>query len=156
MGVCTGTDHALRHVVEGDLEELLELYTNLHPGEPSPIINAQLKDLWGEMSADQNMHILVEKAEDKLVATCVLVIIQNLTHGARPYGLIENVVTRAEMRRKGYGRRVLEGALAIAWRNDCYKVMLMTGNASALQFYEHYGFMQGVKTGLVAYPGGIN
>ena len=148
-----GTDHALRHVVNDDLEELLELYTHLHPGEPSPIINAQLKDLWGEMLADQNMHILVEKAEDKLVATCVLVIIQNLTHGARPYGLIENVVTRAEMRRRGYGRGVVEEALAIAWQNNCYKVMLMTGsNRGTLQFYGRCGFVQGVKTGLVAYP----
>ena len=152
MGVCTGTDHALRHVVNDDLEGLLELYTHLHPGDPSPTLDARLRAQWGKMLADANMHILVAVAEAGLVASCVLMMVPNLTRGARPFGLIENVVTHAQHRRKGYGRRVLEGALAIAWRNNCYKVMLMTGNASALQFYRQCGFVQGVKTGLVAYP----
>ncbi len=154
--MCTDTDHTLRHVENGDLEELLELYRHLHPRDPLPIVNARLRAQWRQMLADDNMHILVAVADAGLVASCTLVLVRNLTHGARPYGLIENVVTRAEMRRRGYGRQVVEGALAIAWQNDCYKVMLMTGNASALQFYEHCGFELGVKTGLVAYPRGIN
>ena len=146
------TNPTVRHAENDDLEELLELYQHLHSGDPSPIINAPLRAQWGEMLADANMHILVTVADAGLVASCVLVAVPNLTRSARPYGLIENVVTRAEMRRRGYGRQVIEGALAIAWRNNCYKVMLMTGNASALQFYRQCGFVQGVKTGLVAYP----
>ncbi len=148
-----GTSPTVRHAENDDLKELLELYQHLHPGEPSPIVNAQLKDLWGQMLADQNMHILVAVADAGLVASCVLIVIHNLTRGPRPYGLIENVVTRASHRRRGYGRGVVEGALAIAWQNNCYKVMLMTGsNRGTLQFYGRCGFVQGVKTGLVAYP----
>ena len=104
------------------------------------------------MLADDNMHILVAVADAGLVASCTLVLVCNLTHGARPYGLIENVVTRAAHRRKGYARQVVEWALEIAWQKRCYKVMLMTGSASALQFYDRCGFVRGVKTGLVAYP----
>lgn len=151
-----GTSPTVRHAEHDDLEELLELYTHLHPGDPSPTLDARLRAQWDKMLADDNIHILVTVADAGLVASCTLVLVRNLTRGARPYGLIENVVTRAEMRRRGYGRGVVEEALAIAWQNNCYKVMLMTGNASALQFYDRCGFVQGVKTGLVAYPGGIN
>ena len=143
---------AVRHAVEGDLEQLLQLYQHLHLSDPPLTVDTSVRQLWSQILADNKMHILVAVAEAGLVASCVLVVVPNLTRGARPYGLIENVVTRAEMRRKGYGRTVLEGALAIAWRNNCYKVMPMTGNASALQFYRQCGFVQGVKTGLVAYP----
>ncbi|MCL4553067.1 MAG: GNAT family N-acetyltransferase [Candidatus Marsarchaeota archaeon] len=146
----------VRHAVDSDLEQLLQLYQHLHPSDPPLTVDTSVRQLWSQILADNKVHVLVAVAEAGLVASCVLMMVPNLTRGARPFGLIENVVTHAQHRRKGYGRRVLEGALAIAWRNDCYKVMLMTGNASTLQFYRHCGFVQGVKTGLVAYPGGIN
>lgn len=147
-----GTDYTLRHAEHDDLDELLGLYQHLHPGDPLPTLDARLRALWGEMLADDNIHILVTVADATIVASCVLIVIQNLTRGPRPFGLIENVVTRASHRRRGYGRQVVEEALAIAWQKKCYKVMLMTGNASALRFYRQCGFKRGVKTGLVAYP----
>lgn len=70
--------------------------------------------------------IFVGIAENAIVASCTLVVIPNLTRGAQPYGLIENVVTHASYRRRGYGKQLLRTAITSAWQVDCYKVMLLT------------------------------
>ena len=89
-----------------------------------------------------------------MVSSCILVIIPNLTRNARPYGLIENVITHPQYRHQGIGTRMLQHTLAIAWERDCYKVMLMTGrrDESTLQFYEKAGFQRGIKTAFLAKP----
>ena len=94
------------------------------------------------------------RTEGKLVSTCNLTIVPNLTRSAQPYGLIENVVTHPEYRKRGIGTQVLQYALNIAWKQGCYKVMLLTGSKreSTLRFYEQAGFVRGEKTGFVAKP----
>jgi GNAT superfamily N-acetyltransferase len=89
-----------------------------------------------------------------LVSSCTLTIIPNLTRGARPYGLIENVITDQGYRGRGFGTRLLRHALQVAWDRDCYKVMLLTGHKDegVFRFYEGAGFRRGVKTGFIAYP----
>ncbi len=87
----------------------------------------------------------------EIVASCTLAIIKNLTRNLRPYGLIENVITHPDYRRKGYGTEVLHKAVQIATEQNCYKVMLLTGSKSedTLRFYKKAGFVQGVKTGFI-------
>ncbi|MGA9252959.1 MAG: GNAT family N-acetyltransferase [Roseobacter sp.] len=87
---------------------------------------------------------------DGLVAMATLHLLPNVTWNARPYGLVENVVTRADHRKRGFGRAVLEQLLATAWAANAYKVMLMTGQKrGALGFYQSVGFTQEDKHGLV-------
>jgi GNAT superfamily N-acetyltransferase len=81
-----------------------------------------------------------------------LAVILNLTRGARPYGLIEDVVTLPDFRCRGIGTRILHSALELAWEYDCYKVMMLAGrkDEATLSFYQKAGFEAGVKTGFVA------
>jgi GNAT superfamily N-acetyltransferase len=113
-----------------------------------------LWQVWDDILQDPRMQVLAAELDSGLVASCTLVIIPNLTRGARPYGLIENVVTHLAHRRKGIGTRLLRHALQIAWERNCYKVMLLTGSKSegTLRFYEQAGFRKGVKTGFIAMP----
>ena len=89
-----------------------------------------------------------------MVASCTLTVIPNLTRACRPYGVIENVVTHAAHRNQGWGRALLQHALAHAWRERCYKVMLMTGrkDENTLRFYEQAGFDRHGKQAFVAKP----
>ncbi len=140
-------DFFLRTAIAADLTEMLSLYRHLHPSEPAPDM-AKAEAAWAALIASNLTSVIVAEAAGALVASCTLVIVPNLTRGARPYGLIENVVTHQDRRRLGLGRTVLSAALEAAWRADCYKVMLATGSQreETLRFYETAGFQRGGKT----------
>ena len=89
--------------------------------------------------------VLVAEVGGCLASSCTLCIVPNLTHAARPFGVIENVVTHSDYRRRGLGHAVLAAALDTAWAADCYKVMLATGSQrpETLRFYERAGFKRG-------------
>lgn len=133
---------------------MLELYRHLHADDPALPVPAEIEQLWLSILNDPSQHYLVAEVEGKIVASCVLVVIANLTRGARPYGLIENVVTHPDFRKQGFGTQLLKAALALAWEQNCYKVMLLTGrqDEATLRFYQQAGFEGGVKTGFLAKP----
>jgi GNAT superfamily N-acetyltransferase len=130
-----------------DLAGMLELYRHLNADDPAAD-PAKAEKAWLALIGSDFTKVVVADAAGVLVASCTLVIIPNLTRGARPYGVIENVVTHADHRRTGLGRAVLSAALDAAWEADCYKVMLATGSRreETLRFYEGAGFERGGKT----------
>jgi len=65
----------------------------------------------GAHTTDPRTHLLFLEHGGVPVSTCVLHILLNLTRGARPYGLIENVVTHREFRNRGSGTAFLTHAL---------------------------------------------
>jgi GNAT superfamily N-acetyltransferase len=69
----------------------------------------------GAILADPQMLYLVAEVDGKIISSCTLAIILNLTRGARPYGLIENVVTHPDFRRQSFGTRLLHATLKLAW-----------------------------------------
>ena len=142
----------VRLIGYNELKMLLQLYKHLKQEDPELAMDEALEKLWNEIYCDPNCYYIVVAIDGELVATCVLTIIKNLTRNARPYGLIENVVTHSSYRNKGYGRSVLKKALEIAWERNCYKVMLLTGSKDEeiLKFYENSGFKSGEKTGFIA------
>ena len=143
----------IREAAPEDLRAVLELYRHLQPADSPPEPEA-LQQAWGELLADPKIHLLLAWSEGRAAATCVLVVIPNLTRGARPYGLIENVVTNPAFQRRRIGTRLLHHALELAWEQGCYKVMLLTSrkDPGLFQFYEQAGFIRGDKTGFVARP----
>jgi GNAT superfamily N-acetyltransferase len=144
----------VRSIGREELPQLLELYKHLHENDVPLRMDHRLELLWDDILSNPLLHYLVGEIDGKLVSSCTLAIIPNLTRGARPYGLIENVVTRRDYQGRGFGTRMLRHALQIAWDSDCYKVMLLTGcrDEATLRFYEQAGFKRGVKTGFIAYP----
>ena len=104
-----------------ELSSLLELYTELGDND-IPKKDESLKFIWESIISNKNYHIVVAKENNKIVSTCTVIIIPNLTHNQRPYAFIENVVTSKEYRKKGYGTAVLNYAKEIAIKENCYKI----------------------------------
>lgn len=140
-----------RRVRADELEELLELYRHMHERDPDILEEPWLDELWRDILADPNMDVIVVERAGKLVSTCVLTVIRNLTRGGRPYALIENVVTHRDYRQMGFARQALDLAQETARARGCYKVMLLTGSKreEVHRFYERCGFAKGVKTGFI-------
>lgn len=130
---------------------MLDLYKYLNPDDPDLKGTDYITKLWRNIFNDPERYYFVIKEDGRLVSTCTLAIIKNLTRSGRPFGLIENVVTHREYRKRGYGTAILQKAVEIARDNNCYKVMLLTGRKeeSTLRFYERAGFERGRKTGFI-------
>jgi len=140
----------IREIRPDELSQLLELYLYLH--ETSiPQDSEELHSIWSRILADSNYHVIVCEEDGRLVSSCVCLIIPNLTRGLRPYAFIENVVTHADYRGRGFATACLDYACALAKAENCYKVMLLTGSKqkSTLDFYRRAGFSSDIKTGFV-------
>ena len=140
----------IREITAQDFDELMQLYTHLH-GNPIPEKSDKVAAVWQQILQDPAHHIIAAEIDGKLVSSCVCIIVPNLTHEQRPYALIENVVTDADYRKRGLASACLQYAKALAERENCYKLMLMTGakDAETLRFYEQAGYNRQDKTAFI-------
>jgi N-acetylglutamate synthase-like GNAT family acetyltransferase len=137
----------IRPAREDDLNRLQELYRHLNAHDPRRPLDEAIA-VFRRFLLYPGSAILVGTIGSELVTSCTLVVIPNLTRGGKPYALIENMVTRADWRKRGFGSAILKAATEQAWEEGCYKVMLLTGSRKpdTLAFYAAAGFEQS-KTG---------
>lgn len=145
----------VRHIAKSELPELLALYEHLHDVDAPQPEDSFVEAIWQELTENPRYRYIGAYAGEKLVSSCTITVIPNLTRGCRPYGIIENVVTHASYRAKGYGKAVVTEALSYAWLQRCYKVMLLTGrkDEATFKFYEAAGFDRHGKQAFIAKPG---
>lgn len=144
----------VRPITASELSELIALYRHLHEVDDPLPADAERDAIWRELLANPRSRYLGAYADGHMVSSCTIMVIPNLTRGGRPYGVIENVVTHADHRKKGHGQAVLAEALAFAWAQRCYKVMLLTGrkDEATFKFYEAAGFDRHGKQAFIAKP----
>lgn len=140
----------IREATHNDLQQLLELYLYLHE-DSIPQADSHLQSTWEQIIGDKNHHIIVCEQDGRIVSSCVCVVIPNLTRSVRPYAFVENVVTHGDFRGKGYATQCLDFAKQIALKENCYKMMLLTGSKSekTLDFYKHAGYNSTDKTAFI-------
>lgn len=140
----------VREIDCNELTQLLELYLHLHENTV-PDTTEILNNAWNTIVQDKNHHIIVNEVNGKIVSSCVCVIIPNLTRDVRPYAFIENVVTHKDYRGQGYATQCLNYAKEIAIKENCYKMMLLTGSKDdkTLSFYNNAGYNSADKTAFI-------
>ena len=126
-------------LVESELSSLLELYKQLNVDDV--INNITAKSIW-ENITKQDIKYFIAKENEKIIASCYICIIPNLTHGGKSIGFIENMIIDVKYRRKGIGRTIIENAIKYAEEKNCYKVLLQSGKrrTEAHSFYKSIGF----------------
>ncbi len=139
----------IREIQSGDYMQLMELYTHLHEKDVPPF--EQARDVWEHIMSNDDYHIIVAEEDGKLVSSVTCLIVRNLTHGPRPYAWVENVVTHADYRGKGLATKCLDYAKGLAQKENCYRLVLMTGSKlpETLKFYENAGYDREEKTGFI-------
>lgn len=141
----------IREATEKDLQGLMELYTHLHNNPVPDMQDKILLKTWQEIMTDKNHHVIAAFEDGKPVSSCVCVIVPNLTHNRQPYALIENVVTDPAYRGRGYATGCLDYAKQLSIKENCYKMMLLTGSKeeSTHRFYRNAGYNSTDKTAYV-------
>lgn len=140
----------IREAADCDFDGLMKLYMQLHDN-PFPEKDERVSEIWSGILADKNHHLIVAVEDGRIVSSCVCVIIPNLTRGQRPYAFVENVITDEAYRCRGLATACLNFARDIAVRENCYKIMLLTGSKddSTLRFYERAGYNRNDKTAFI-------
>ena len=143
-----------REIRNEELGDLLALYAHMHTSDSPLPADEIVQSVWNQIQQAPYFNYFGTYSDGNLVSSCALSVIPNLTRGCRPYGLIENVVTHAAHRQRGYANRAIRHALDYAWNANCYKVMLLTGRKSeaVYRFYESVGFDRHEKQAFIAKP----
>ncbi len=136
----------IRKAVREDLGELLHVLPQLTSrpnsvGASTPVYSEALT-IFDEMLSHGNIVILiaVDRQDDSIVGSLTTVVVPNLTHGGRPWALIENVVIVNEHRGKGIGSFMVNHAFDVLKERGCYKVQIVGGNrGNQIRFYKRLG-----------------
>jgi GNAT superfamily N-acetyltransferase len=137
----------IRPAVEADVPSILELYDQLAVGasDGKSHLKPALEDcaqVFAQIDAMPGHELLVAEEDGRVIGTTVLIIVPNLTHGALPWAIIENMVVDEPLQRRGVGRQMMEYAINRARQAGCYKIQLLSSNfrSEAHRFYQSVGF----------------
>jgi GNAT superfamily N-acetyltransferase len=85
------------------------------------------RDIWLQTMSSDGVTVFVSEAHAMIVAICMLITAPNLLRQGRRHAFLENVVTHPAHEGQGYGRAVVEPALAQAWSSNCHHVLMQSG-----------------------------
>jgi GNAT superfamily N-acetyltransferase len=137
----------IRLVEPRDLPSLLDLLDQLREGSTSGVPwdradAGRAETVLQRIIDDRRRTFLVAELDGEVVGTADLLIIANLTHGARPVAFVENVVVDANHRGAGIGRALMDDVIERARAEGCYKVQFLSNKdrTRAHAFYRRMGF----------------
>ena len=130
----------IRPARRSDGEALIRLLTQLHPAYPPDPERAE--EVIDAASREPHRTLMVATIDDEVVGTADLVIVSHLTHGGRPWAIVENVVVDEGRRQQGIGRALVDEIGAITEAAGCYMVQLLSLNHrhEAHAFYASLGY----------------
>lgn len=132
-----------------DLNAVQSLYSQLYDKEQHT--TEQVLTQWQKLLSYDNICVILTELNGVPISTCCLTIIPSISHNARPYALIEYVVTDKAYRRTGAGKACLDYARQLAKQQNCYKIMLITSRPEAHAFYKACGYSAEGRTAFLQY-----
>ncbi|MFI9811340.1 GNAT family N-acetyltransferase [Saccharothrix variisporea] len=131
---------------DDDPERLFDLLWALAPEDDRPE-PGRLRSVWRAVVAQEGRRVFLAEAGAHLVGSIDTIVVPNLTRGAQPFMLVENMVVESAARRRGVGSALLDTAFSWARECGCYKVQLLSNakREEAHSFYEGHGFAQSAR-----------
>ena len=90
-------------------------------------------------SQNHNWRTFVYEENNKVLASCTILIERKIIHGMGKVGHIEDVVCDKNIRGKGLGRKMIDFATEYCLNQGCYKVILDCADHN-VGFYKKCGY----------------
>lgn len=132
----------IRQAKESDLSAVTELLKGMD-GEDG-ISSGESQAIWREMAKYPYYKVYVVEENQRIIATCSLIIIDNLGHRGAKLALAESMIVSQEYRGRAIGSKLMQFVMEKAKEENCYKLMLSSNKKriEAHKFYEQLGFRQ--------------
>lgn len=137
----------IRLATEEDIPRIVELYHQLAIATSQVELSRShsqddYRRAFAEICAAPGHELLVAEYDGEVVGTMVLIIVPNLSHGACPWALVENLVVDHGHRRRRFGRLLMDYAIGRARETGCYRIVLSSDirRQEAHRFYRSLGF----------------
>lgn len=132
----------IRQTKDADLPGVVELLKGMD-GEDGLTYGKAL-EIWHEMSKYPFYEVFVVEDNQRIIATCSLIVIDNLGHKGAKIAVAESMIVSQEYRGQGIGNKLMKFVMDKAQEKNCYKLMLSSNKKrlKAHNFYEQLGFQQ--------------
>jgi GNAT superfamily N-acetyltransferase len=133
----------IREATEKDLPEVLSLFKQPDVDHDVLLIKDAQK-IFNRITNYPNYKIYVAEADQKVLGTFCLLIMDKLSHMGAKSGIVDDVVVHPDWQGKGIGKNLMRFAMDQCKKTECYKLMLSSNikRKPAHQFYEKLGFMK--------------
>lgn len=138
----TNSYFKIRELEESDYDKgYLELLNQLSSSDGKEI---SLKDFFSHYQIVKSnpghyIFVIEDIEENKIIATCTLLIEPKFLRGLSYVGHIEDLVVDTNNRKYGYGKELLEYVNQKAKEQECYKVILDC-DYKLVEYYEKRGY----------------
>lgn len=132
----------IREAVEADLGEVQRLLITMD-GD-NEVEASRALEIWNRMKQYPYYKVLVVEEDQRLIATCSLIILDNLGHQGAKLAVVESVIVEQNYRRNGVGQMMMNHVMELAQKEGCYKLMLSSNKKRIMahKFYQKLGFKQ--------------
>jgi GNAT superfamily N-acetyltransferase len=132
----------IREATDGDLPAILSLYAQPSVDDGRVLSTEQAQGILARIRSYPEYRIYIAKAEERIVGTFALLIMDNLAHMGAPSGILEDVVVHPDWQGKGIGKQMMKFAVHRCRDTGCYKLALSSNlkREVAHRFYESLGF----------------
>ena len=102
----------------------------------------QAEKLFDRISRYPNYKIYVAVADNEIVGSFALLVMDNLAHMGAPSAIVEDVVVTPHRQGQGIGTHMMQFAMDQCKKHGCYKLVLSSNKkrAEAHKFYQKLGF----------------
>jgi N-acetylglutamate synthase-like GNAT family acetyltransferase len=140
---------SIRRATKDDTEAIVNLYRELNTLSPVSVLPERID----AVANSENTYLLVCDDAGEIIATALVCLCQDVMFDNQPFALVENVVVKADCKRAGIGKSMMDYIEAFCLEQDCSKIMLQTssGNQNARDFYTAMDYDPDAKIGFIKY-----